>query len=53
MNLSAKAARFVIEALECYQKEHEQRLKDKLLSDDAVADLTNDREFLAAIKKEF
>ena len=52
MKLSLKATRFVIEALEHYQKEHEQRLTQKGLSEDEISDLENDRYFLEAIKKD-
>lgn len=53
MKLSLKAVRFVIEALENYQKDHDRRLADEELSEDAVSDLTNDRLYLEAIKKDF
>ena len=53
MKLSLKAVRFVIEALENYQKDHDRRLGDDDLSEDAVSDLTNDRLYLEAIKKDF
>jgi len=53
MNLSLKATRFVIEALEHYQTYHDQRLQQKGLSEDGVSDLVNDRQYLAAIRQEF
>jgi hypothetical protein len=53
MKLSPKAVRFVIEALEHYQKYHDERLASEGLSDDAASDLTNDRQYLEAIKKDF
>ena len=53
MNLSLKATRFVIEALEHYQQSHDQRLLQAGLSDDEISDLVNDRQYLDAIKKEF
>jgi recombinational DNA repair ATPase RecF len=53
MKLSAKAVRFVIDALEHYQKFLEQRLSERALSEDEVSELSNDREFLAAIKNDF
>ena len=53
MKLSLKAVRFVIEALEIYQKDHERRLTDDGLSEDDISDLTNDRHYLDAIKKDF
>jgi len=53
MNLSLKAVRFVIEALEEYQKSQAQRLAQHGLSDDETSDLANDALFLEAIKKDF
>ena len=53
MKLSLKAVRFVIEALEGYQKDHDRRLATDGLSEDDIADLTNDRHYLEAIKKDF
>ena len=53
MKLSLKAVRFVIEALDNYQKDHDQRLADDELSEDDISDLTNDRHYLDAIKKDF
>ena len=50
MNLSPKALRFIIEALEHYQTSHEERLCDGSLTEDEVADLTNDYQYLEAIK---
>ena len=50
MNLSPKAIRFIIEALEHYQTSHEERLRDERLTEDEVADLTNDYQYLEAIK---
>ena len=53
MNLSLKATRFVIAALEHYQKYHDERLHQEGLSDDDASDLVNDRQYLEAIKQEF
>ena len=50
MHLSPKAIRFIIEALEHYQISHEARLQDERLTVDEVADLTNDYQYLEAIK---
>jgi hypothetical protein len=50
MNLSPKAIRFIIEALEHYQTSHEARLGDERLTAEEVADLTNDYQYLEAIK---
>jgi hypothetical protein len=53
MDLSPKANRFVIEALEHYLAEHERRLAEKGLSDDDTADLVNDAHYLRAILTDF
>jgi hypothetical protein len=53
MNLSLKATRFVIEALEHYQKYHDERLQHTGLSEEDAADLVNDRQYLETIKQEF
>lgn len=53
MKLSLKAIRFVIEALEHYQEDHDQRLAKEGLSEDDVSDLVNDRHYLEAIQKDF
>jgi len=50
MNLSPKAIRLIIEALEHYQTSHEERLRDECLTEDEIADLTNDCQYLEAIK---
>ena len=52
MNLSPKAIRFIIEALKHYQTSHEERLRDARLTEDEVADLTNDYQYLEAMKTE-
>ena len=53
MKLSLKATRFVIEALEHYQKYHDERLQQIGLPEDNAADLVNDRQYLEAIKRDF
>jgi hypothetical protein len=53
MKLSLKAVRFVIEALNHYQEEHAQRMNQPGLTEDELADLTSDRQFLGAIKRDF
>jgi hypothetical protein len=53
MKLSPKAIRFVIEALEFYQKHQDEQLAAEGLSDDDASDLANDRLYLEAIKKDF
>ena len=50
MYLSPKAIRFIIEALEPYQASHEERLRDERLTEDEVADLSHDYQYLEAIK---
>jgi len=53
MTSSPKAIRFVIEALDHYQKYHDQRLQQAGLSEDEVSDLVNDRQYLEALKQDF
>ncbi len=53
MNLSIKAVRFVIEALDHYQQYHDQRLREAGLTEDDISDLVNDRQYLEAIKRDF
>jgi hypothetical protein len=53
MKLSLKATRFVIVALEHYQKYHDERLQQEGLPEDDASDLANDRQYLEAIKQEF
>lgn len=53
MNLSPTATRFVIEALEHYQKHQDLQLQQQGLSEEDAADLVNGRHYLAAIKQEF
>ncbi len=50
MQLSPKAIRFVIEALEHYQTHHEERLRDEHATEEEVADLTHDHQYLEALK---
>ena len=50
MQLAPKAIRFLIEALEYYQTHHEERLRDEHVTDDEAADLTNDHQYLEALK---
>ena len=50
MQLSPKATRFIIEAIEHYQEYHEARLQDPSLTEEESADLTNDSQYLEAIK---
>jgi hypothetical protein len=53
MKLSLKAVRFVIEALEHFERFHDRRLAEPGLSEDDLSDLANDREYLEEIKKDF
>jgi hypothetical protein len=53
MEFSLKAIRFVIEALEYYQRYHDERLKQEALSEDDVSDLMNDRQYLEEVKQDF
>ena len=50
IQLSPKAIRFIIEAIEHYQTYHEERLRDERLTEEEAADLTNDHQYLEAIK---
>ncbi len=50
MQLSPKAIRFLIEALEYYQTHHEERLRDEHITDEDAADLANDHQYLEALK---
>ena len=52
MDLSPKAVRFVIEALEHHIAEHDRRLAANGLSADDAADLANDKKYLEAIVKD-
>ncbi len=53
MQLSLKAVRFVIDALDHYRNFHDDQLRQPGLSEDDIADLENDRLFLDAIKSDF
>jgi hypothetical protein len=50
MQLSPKAIRFIIEAVEHYQTYHKDRLQDEHLTEEDAADLTNDHQYLEALK---
>jgi hypothetical protein len=50
MQLSPKAIRFIIAALEHYQTHHEERLRDEHVTEEESADLTNDHQYLEALK---
>jgi hypothetical protein len=49
MQLSPKAIRFIIKALEHYQTHHEERLRDEHVTEEEAADLTNDHQYLEAL----
>lgn len=49
MDLSPKALRFLIEALKHYEEHLGRRLQEEGLSDDDLADLANDRRYLATL----
>ena len=49
-SFSPKAIRFLIEAVEHYQAYHEERLQDEHLTEEEAADLTNDHQYLEALK---
>ena len=50
IQLSPKAIRFIIEAIEHYQTSHAERLRDERLTEEEASDLTNDHQYLEAIK---
>jgi hypothetical protein len=50
MQLSPKAILFIIEALEHYQTHHEERVRDEHVTEEEAADLTNDHQYLEALK---
>jgi hypothetical protein len=53
MNLSPKAMRFMVEALEYRILAYEQQLESSNLDDDAASDITNDLMFLESLLQEF
>ena len=52
MTLSPKAVRFVVEALDFYVQDQDQRLRQAGASDDQLADWENDRQFIEAVKQD-
>lgn len=52
MNLTPKAVRFVVEALDDYVQDQDQRLRRAGASDDQLADWENDRQFIEAVKQD-
>lgn len=53
MNLSLKATRFVIEALEHLRHHYDQQLQQEGLAEDDISDLVNDKQYLEAIQQDF
>ena len=52
MELSPKAIRFVVDALQLYREHLDRRLEDNGLSDDELADVGNDREYVVALARD-
>ena len=52
MELSPKAIRYLLEALQHYRVHLDRRIEEESLSDDDVADLANDRQYLAALAQD-
>ena len=52
MDLSPKAIRYLLEALRHYRVYLERRLEEESLSDEDLADLANDRQYLAALAQD-
>ena len=49
MELSPKAIRCLIEALQHYREHLDRRLEDDSLSDDELADVGNDRQYIVSL----
>jgi hypothetical protein len=52
MQLSLKATRFLIEALDYYREHQDQELQQGRLTEDKVSDRVNDLQYLGAIKQD-
>ncbi len=52
MNLSPKAIRFIIEALDYRLEAYQERLKVDALDEDEISDITNDALFLESLRQE-
>lgn len=52
MNLSPKAIRFIVEALDYRLKAYQERLKVEDLDEDEASDIANDSGFLEALRTE-
>jgi len=53
MELSPKASRYIIDALQHYRDHLDRRLEDQDLPEDESADIGNDREYVAALAHDF
>ncbi len=51
MDLSAKAIRFLVEALRCQEEFYDRRMRDGNLSEDDLSDLANDRQYLLNVRE--
>lgn len=52
MDLSPKAIRYLLDALRHYRGHLDRRLEEENLSDDDLADLANDRQYLTALAQD-
>ena len=52
MDLSPKAIRFLIDALQHYREHLDRRLEELGLSDDELADFGNDRQYVVALSQD-
>jgi hypothetical protein len=52
MDLSPKAIRYLLDALQHYRGCLDRRLEEDSLSDDDLADLANDQQYLAALAQD-
>ncbi|MDF2387931.1 hypothetical protein JMG10_41215 [Nostoc ellipsosporum NOK] len=52
MNLSPKAIRFIIEALDYRVKAYQERLQSEVLDEEEISDITNDALFLESLRQE-
>lgn len=51
MELSAKATRYVIDALEHYERHYVNLLQNEELTEDEISDLVNDKQYLSTIRQ--
>jgi|GEM_PF-2892008 len=52
VDLSPKAMSFLVDALQHYQKHLERRSEEVGISEDELADLANDRQYLLALRQD-